>query len=1031
MTKRKLFLIIVLFLTILTGFRFLWVWASPHAIQPQLVKGVLDLRNKELNQDKLLNLKGQWEFYPNTLLPTFNKESLNKAPPKKYIQVPDQWNDTIHNGEKSAFGYGSYRLRILVDKNEKQSYGILISGVRTSSEIYINGELLENSGSPSANKEDYVARVLPYSVSFTTDKTEIEIVIHVANYSLAHTGGIFKPILFGNEKTLTQQRNVSIGLQLLLCVVLLLHAVYAAILYTIGPRQKMLIYFFLLVISAITTVLIDDDKLLLHMLPLNYQWSLKLLIISNIMAFIFILLTSKQLMFHNLKIKSVRILTSLSLVHILFILLGPVVHYYESYTLLFFINIFVLSLEVVVLFLKSALKNNDGSIFLLLSILAIVNSTHWGLFKNFDLVDVTYYPFDLIIAFLCFATFGFKRYLWNAKQTENLAKSLQRTVTQKDDFLANTSHELKNPLHSIINIAETVLDSERDSLMHQNASNLELLITVGRRMSLLINDLLDQSQLRESNIQLQLRNVPIQSVAVGVLDMLKFLTEGKHITLISEIPDSFPSIVADEKRLIQILFNLLQNAVKYTSVGSVRVHADIHKGVARIHITDTGIGMNEETQLRAFQPYEQGDSSVTAISGGIGLGLSICKQLVELHGGEISVKSSLGKGSTFTFTMPLSDSNIQKFNLEFSTVTEYTDKLSHIRLSEFNTTSATSTDGRRPKILAVDDDPVNLKILTSVLSIKDYEMVTVTSGIDALIKLDTDQWDLIITDVMMPQMSGYELTQRIRERFTIAELPILLLTARSQPEDIYTGFVSGANDYVTKPMNAMELRGRVRSLTDLKQSVSERLRLEAAYLQAQIQPHFLFNTLNSISALASFDTQRMGHLMDAFSSYLRLSFNFLNAEPMIPIEHELELVRAYLYIEKERFEDRMTINWDLTENLHFQLPPLTIQPLVENAVRHGILSRSKGGTLSISIKELADDIEITIADNGKGMTSEQLQQLLSSQSNVTRGIGFLNTHKRLLRVYAKGLQIKSKEGLGTSVSFIIPSEKRNMNHKNT
>jgi two-component system, sensor histidine kinase ChiS len=200
------------------------------------------------------------------------------------------------------------------------------------------------------------------------------------------------------------------------------------------------------------------------------------------------------------------------------------------------------------------------------------------LFKNFDLVEVTYYPFDLNIAFLCFATFGFKRYFWNAKQTENLAQSLQRTVTQKDDFLANTSHELKNPLHSIINIAETVLDSERDSLKQQNANNLELLITVGKRMSLLINDLLDQSQLRESNIQLQLRNVPIQSVAAGVLDMLKFLTESKHIALISEIPDSFPSVVADEKRLIQILFNLLQNAVKYTSVGSVRVHADIHKG---------------------------------------------------------------------------------------------------------------------------------------------------------------------------------------------------------------------------------------------------------------------------------------------------------------------------------------------------------------------------------------------------------------------------------------------------------------------
>jgi sensor histidine kinase YesM len=111
--------------------------------------------------------------------------------------------------------------------------------------------------------------------------------------------------------------------------------------------------------------------------------------------------------------------------------------------------------------------------------------------------------------------------------------------------------------------------------------------------------------------------------------------------------------------------------------------------------------------------------------------------------------------------------------------------------------------------------------------------------------------------------------------------------------------------------------------------------------------------------------------------------------------------------------------------LHFQLPPLTIQPLVENAVRHGILSRSQGGTVSITIKEQAGDIEITISDNGQGMKNEQLQQLLSNPSNDVRGIGFLNTHKRLLRVYGKGLQIKSSEGKGTSVSFIIPSDKKN------
>ncbi len=430
--------------------------------------------------------------------------------------------------------------------------------------------------------------------------------------------------------------------------------------------------------------------------------------------------------------------------------------------------------------------------------------------------------------------------------------------------------------------------------------------------------------------------------------------------------------------------------------------------------------------LRAFQPYEQGDSSMNEVSGGIGLGLSTSKQLVELHGGKISVVSTLGEGTTFTFTMPLYDSTSRVLSSELPSMTEFSDTPSMITLSKLTAPGiVSSAHGRRPKLLAVDDDPVNLKILTNVLSIKDYEIVTVTSGNDALLLLDTVQWDLIITDVMMPQMSGYELAHRIRERYTIAELPILLLTARGQAEDIYTGFISGANDYVMKPMNAIELKARVRSLTDLKQSVNERLRVEAAYLQAQIQPHFLFNTLNSISALASFDINRMSHLVDAFSSYLRLSFNFLNAEPMIPIERELELVHAYLYIEKERFEDRMTILWDYEESLHFQLPPLTIQPLVENAVRHGILSRSQGGTVSITIKEQAGDIEITISDNGQGMKNEQLQQLLSNPSNDARGIGFLNTHKRLLRVYGKGLQIKSSEGKGTSVSFIIPSDKKN------
>lgn len=195
---------------------------------------------------------------------------------------------------------------------------------------------------------------------------------------------------------------------------------------------------------------------------------------------------------------------------------------------------------------------------------------------------------------------------------------------------------------------------------------------------------------------------------------------------------------------------------------------------------------------------------------------------------------------------------------------------------------------------------------------------------------------------MMPHMSGYELTQKVRARYSLYELPVLLLTARSQPEDIYTGFYSGANDYVTKPVDAVELKYRIRALTAMKISFNERVRIEAAYLQAQIQPHFLFNTLNSIAALSDMDTKKMQELITAFTSFLRISFDFLNIGELVNLSHELELVESYLYIEQTRFAERISVVWEVDPDINILLPPLSIQPLVENAIKHGLLKRQQG-----------------------------------------------------------------------------------------
>ncbi|WP_171650596.1 response regulator [Paenibacillus foliorum] len=394
--------------------------------------------------------------------------------------------------------------------------------------------------------------------------------------------------------------------------------------------------------------------------------------------------------------------------------------------------------------------------------------------------------------------------------------------------------------------------------------------------------------------------------------------------------------------------------------------------------------------------------------------------MVELHGSKLEVSSIPSQGSVFTFALELAEPSLVEETIAVPLVYAETAVSSYLPAAELTAVKPPNVLNRtdRPRILAIDDDAINLSILSSLLSSDNYDVVTASSGKEALSILDTQVLDLIISDVMMPQMSGYELTRTIRERFSISELPILLLTARSRSEDIQAGFQSGANDYVMKPVEAAELKSRVKALTELKASIRARLRIEAAWLQAQIQPHFLFNTLNSIAALSEFDTTRMRLLLEAFGNYLRTSFQFANTEKLlVPLNHELDLDRSYLFIESERFEERLNVIWEVDPNIQIDVPPLSIQPLVENAVRHGITKRSRGGTVQILIMDHEEYIVITIADDGVGIKEEKLWTLLDQQSPSSRGIGLLNTERRLKQLYGCGLQIDSSPDVGTKVSF--------------
>ncbi|MBM7702398.1 histidine kinase [Metabacillus iocasae] len=285
------------------------------------------------------------------------------------------------------------------------------------------------------------------------------------------------------------------------------------------------------------------------------------------------------------------------------------------------------------------------------------------------------------------------------------------------------------------------------------------------------------------------------------------------------------------------------------------------------------------------------------------------------------------------------------------------------------------------------------------------------------------KWDVVIMNPILKDECGYAFSQKVRQHFSLCERPILLLLPHATPDEINYAFQSGANDYVKTPVNKMELLHRVKALLQLKTASEERTRSETEWLRAQIQPHFLFNVLNTIASLGEIDTDRMVHLLDEFGHYLKSSFDPLNLQLTAPIEHELDLLRAYVYIEQERFRKRLHIQWDCEEELSFSLPPLSIQTLVENAIKHGVLKQAKGGTIIISMQRENEAVRVTITDDGVGMSEQQVEQALTT--HATKGFGLAHTHQRLKRLYGEGLHIRSTLNEGTTISFSVPvNEKR-------
>ena len=442
---------------------------------------------------------------------------------------------------------------------------------------------------------------------------------------------------------------------------------------------------------------------------------------------------------------------------------------------------------------------------------------------------------------------------FTALETKNT--ELQRLDKLKDEFLANTSHELRTPLNGIIGIAESLIDGATGQLPEPTIFNLALISSSGKRLSSLINDILDFSQLKHKTIVLQIKPVGMREIVSVVLTLSQPLVGKKKLQLINSVAPELPTIAADENRLQQILYNLIGNAIKFTESGTVEISAELVTGNAQsppnsqlaITVSDTGIGIGEDKLERIFESFEQGDGSTAREYGGTGLGLTVAQQLVELHAGKIWVSSTVGVGSKFTFTLPVSE--IQP---EFSSrQPRLTEGYRILITPEFAPESSIINsqvlaksefrESEKLKILVVDDEPINIHVIINSLSLEKYDITQASNGLEALNLMQSGfKPDLILLDVMMPQMTGYEVCREVRKKYSPLEMPILMLTAKNQTTDLVEAFNLEANDYVTKPFIKKELLARINTQIRLA-------KLSAAY--ARFVPHDFISLLEKPSII--------------------------------------------------------------------------------------------------------------------------------------------------------------------------------------
>jgi signal transduction histidine kinase/DNA-binding response OmpR family regulator len=411
------------------------------------------------------------------------------------------------------------------------------------------------------------------------------------------------------------------------------------------------------------------------------------------------------------------------------------------------------------------------------------------------------------------------------EEAEKARAVAEEADAAKSAFLSTVSHELRTPLTSVLGFAKIIKKRLEDRIfplvpaddrkvaqtIQQVDDNLKVVVSEGERLTKLIDDVLDLAKIEAGKLEWHMEPVGIADVIDRATSATSSLFEQKGLRLAKEIASDLPNITGDRDRLIQVVINLISNAVKFTDSGSVTCRAQRRGGEIVVSIVDTGVGIAPVDQPKVFERFKQVGDTLTDKPKGTGLGLPICREIVEHHGGRVWVESELGRGSTFSFTLPL-----PKGAEEPVAAGGPIELAALIRQLRDQVVVTTPRNGnRQPRILVVDDEANIRELLTQEFTDAGYYVSTAVNGREAIAKVRADRPDLVVLDVMMPEMNGFDVAAVLKNDPATMDIPIVIL---SIVQDRERGFRIGVDRYFTKPINTDLLFKEVGALIEQKKS---------------------------------------------------------------------------------------------------------------------------------------------------------------------------------------------------------------------